>query len=151
MAAASGGSSSISKTPNNIQWNIQNKSTKVIGTILLALAIIAAVGAIGAFAMHGGIASIGSDVMMFGGGAAGLAGLAYFGLKIRDAVEKHHSKKAWEKVKKVELENYAGKVAAHQNGDVVSHKVTLENGNTYFLVGTKGENTPLKMQSRAPQ
>lgn len=87
---------------------ISNRTTRYVRNIAIALLAIAVLGAILTFACHGGIGigAIGSDVMVFGGGAGVIAGVAYLGLRfVRDQLQKRKARKDWKTFDKTSLWN----------------------------------------------
>jgi hypothetical protein len=129
----------------NVDWNIKNKSTNIMGKIFAALVIITAVGGLLVLTAHGAPAAIGtagSDILVFGGGAAGFAGLIFGGLKIRDWREKKQAEIAWSKHAEGMKDMYANDLAAlRQNGSnmELTQQIAL-NGQTYYLHAVKGAN-----------
>lgn len=134
--------SGIQRPSEQYNWNIRSTATKWLGRIAIALAIIAVAGVAMTFAMKGvnihALGSIGSDVMIFGGGAAGLSGVGWLASKAIDYYNKRQAQRDFDNPllgndARVRAET---SVADALDNDLISAKYAqpiLMNGKTYYL------------------
>jgi hypothetical protein len=135
-----------SSTPlHNPNIKVSNKLTRMVKKASIGLSVICIFGVITTFAAHGGYASIGSDLMIFGGGAAILSiigwGALHFG---RDRRQVNKAKEEFKRqLNEGEEESFTQdigeEISCLKPGSELRRKITL-NGKIYMIEVLKSNN-----------